>query len=120
MKTLVYETKVDSRAALRDRIFAAVEHNRNHPNNIASAAHSLLIACRKLHCSWLRTLKTITVKQVLILVELCSSLIPECAFSHVTSPLGNLMYSAWKPKDNYDISASVVVVQFNGFMSLTS
>ena len=24
------------------------------------------------------------------------------------------------PKDNYDMSASVFVVQFNGFMSLTS
>ena len=33
-------------------------------------------------------------------------------FSHV--------YSAWNPKDNYDMSASVFVVQFNGFMSLTS
>jgi len=31
MKTLVYETKVDSNAALRDRIFAAAEHIRNHP-----------------------------------------------------------------------------------------
>ena len=28
--------------------------------------------------------------------------------------------SAWNPKDKYDISASVSVVQFNGFMSLTS
>ena len=33
---------------------------------------------------------------------------------------GILMYSAWKPKDNYEMSASVFVVQFNGFMSLTS
>ena len=33
--------------------------------------------------------------------------------SHVTSLLGI-------PKDNYDMSASVFVVQFNGFMSLTS
>ena len=41
MKTLVYETKFDSRAALRDRIFAAAEHIRNHPNNIASATPSL-------------------------------------------------------------------------------
>ena len=40
--------------------------------------------------------------------------------SEVTSPLGILMYSAWNPKDNYDMSASVFVVQFNGFMSLTS
>ena len=33
MKMLVYETKVESRAALRDRIFAAAEHIRNHPDN---------------------------------------------------------------------------------------
>jgi len=43
MKTLVYETKVDSRAALFDRIFAAAEHIRNHPNNTGSATHSLLM-----------------------------------------------------------------------------
>jgi len=63
---------------------------------------------------------TITAKQVLILVQLCSRLIPECAVSHVMSPLGIIMYSAWNPKDNYDMSASVFVVKFNGFMSLTS
>ena len=57
MKTLVYESKADSRAALRDRIFAAAEHIRNHPNNIVSATQSIsLDACRKLHCSWWRTL----------------------------------------------------------------
>jgi hypothetical protein len=39
----------------------------------------------------------------------------------VTSLLGiHIMYSAWNPKDNCDMSASVFVVQFNGFMSLTS
>jgi len=43
MKTLVYKTKVESRAALRDRIFAAAEHIRNHPDNIASAIQSLLM-----------------------------------------------------------------------------
>jgi len=43
MKTLVYETKVDSREALRDRIFAAAEHIRNHPGNTASATQSLLM-----------------------------------------------------------------------------
>ena len=32
------------------------------------------------------------------------------AVSHVTSPLGILMYSAWYPKDNYDMSTSVFVV----------
>ena len=42
MKTLVHETKVDSRAALRDRIFAATEQICNHPNNIGSATQSLL------------------------------------------------------------------------------
>jgi hypothetical protein len=43
MKTLVYETKVDSRAALRRRVFAAAQHIRNHPYNISSATESLLI-----------------------------------------------------------------------------
>jgi len=43
MKTLVYKTKVDSRAALRCRIFAAADHIRNHPHNISSATESLLI-----------------------------------------------------------------------------
>ena len=43
MKTLVYETKVESRAALRDRIFVAAEHIRNNPDNIASATQSLLM-----------------------------------------------------------------------------
>jgi hypothetical protein len=28
-----------------------------------------------------------------------------------------VMYSAWNPKDNYDMSANVFVVQFNGFVS---
>ena len=41
--------------------------------------------------------------------------------SHVTSVLGiHDMYSAWNPKENYNMSASVFVVQFNGFMLLTS
>ena len=43
MKTLVYGTKVDTRAALHDRIFAAAEHIRNHPCNIASATQSMLM-----------------------------------------------------------------------------
>ena len=42
MKTLVYESKVDSSTELRDRIFAAAEHVRNHPDNIASAIQTLL------------------------------------------------------------------------------
>jgi hypothetical protein len=43
MKTLVYETKVDSRAGLRRRIFATAQHIRNHPNNNASATLFLLM-----------------------------------------------------------------------------
>jgi len=43
MKTLVYETKVHSWAALRDRIFAVADHIRNHRHNISSATESLLI-----------------------------------------------------------------------------
>ena len=39
---------------------------------------------------------------------------------YVTAGHSYVMYSAWNPKDNYDMSASVFVVQFNGFMSLTS
>jgi len=39
---------------------------------------------------------------------------------YVTAGHSCVMYSAWNPKDNYDMSASVFVVQFNGFMSLTS
>jgi hypothetical protein len=39
----------------------------------------------------------------------------------VTSVLPSCVpYSAWNTKDNYDMSASVFVVQCNGFMSLTS
>ena len=44
----------------------------------------------------------------------------QASHSHVTSPLGILLYSAGNPKDNYDMRASVFVVQFNGFMSLTT
>ena len=43
MKILVYETKVDSRAALHHHNFAATEHIHNHPDNNASATQSLLM-----------------------------------------------------------------------------
>jgi len=43
----VYETKIESRAALRDRIFAAAEHIRNHPHNVISATQSLLMRAEK-------------------------------------------------------------------------
>ena len=35
-------------------------------------------------------------------------------------PYVSSVYSGWKSVDNYDTFASVFVVQFNGFMSLTS
>jgi len=47
MKTLVYETKVDPRAALPHHIFAVAEHMRNHPDNTASATQSLLMCAEK-------------------------------------------------------------------------
>ena len=47
MKMFVYETEVQLRAAMRDRIFAVAEHIRNHPDNIASATHSLLMCAEK-------------------------------------------------------------------------
>jgi len=43
MKMLVYETKVESREALWNYIFAGAEHIRNDPGNIASATQSLLM-----------------------------------------------------------------------------
>ena len=49
---------------------------------------------------------------------LCTSFV---VVRQYTSVLGiRVIYSAWNPKDNYDMSASVFVVQFNVFMSLTS
>ena len=54
----------------------------------------------------------------LALNYLCTSFL---VIRQYTSVLGiHVMYSAWNPKDKYDMSASVFVVQFNGFMSLTS
>ena len=37
---------------------------------------------------------------------------------YVTAGQSFVMYSAWNPKGNYDMSVSVFVVQFNVFMSL--
>jgi len=47
MKTLVYETKVDSRAELRAQIFSVAEQIRNHLDRIVSAIQSLLIRAEK-------------------------------------------------------------------------
>ena len=43
MKTLVFESKVDSRTALLDRIFAVADDIRNLSDSIVSAIQSLLI-----------------------------------------------------------------------------
>jgi len=32
--------------------------------------------------------------------------------------VGSAMWSAWSPKNDHDVNASVYIVQFNGFMSL--
>jgi hypothetical protein len=45
MKTLVYETKVDSRAALRRRIFAAAEQIRNHPHIACATGQNQIRNC---------------------------------------------------------------------------
>ena len=45
MKTLFYETKVESTAALRRRVFVAAQHIRNHPH-ISSATESMLIRAK--------------------------------------------------------------------------
>jgi len=39
---------------------------------------------------------------------------------YVTAGQSFVMYIAWNRKDNLDMGASVFVVQFNGFMSLTT
>jgi hypothetical protein len=43
MKTLVYETKVDSKTAMCYRILAAADHIRNQPDITACATQSLLM-----------------------------------------------------------------------------
>jgi len=47
MKTLVYEAKTESRAALYCRVFAAIEHTQNHPNSIKSTTFSLMTRTEK-------------------------------------------------------------------------
>jgi len=47
MKTLVYGTNFQSGAGLRDRIFAAAEHIRNHPDNVTSATQALLMRAER-------------------------------------------------------------------------
>jgi len=87
MKTFVYETKVRSRAALHDRIFAAAEHIRNHPDNVASATQSLLMRAEKCIATRGGHFEQLLYSRYCILVQLCSRLIPKCAVSKVKSVL---------------------------------
>ena len=64
MKT-VYETKVESTAALRDHIFCS-SRTHTQPSRQHCFCYSVPVdACRKLHSNWRRTLWKIAVKQVL-------------------------------------------------------
>ena len=56
------------------------------------------------------------------LLELNSYIIVRCSASDLDNgpPPPLRAYSGWKSMDNYDTCASVFVVLFNGFMSLTS
>ena len=60
----------------------------------------------------------------LTLTEQCSTHLCVCTSSaqrdKITADIHALCTVLGNPKDNYDVSASVFVVQFNGFMSLTS
>ena len=97
MKALVYETKVDSRAALRHHIFAAAKHLRNHPD-IVSATQSLLkhaekcVATRGGHLEQLLSNRYFST----------GNSIPNCATSvlldvHVLCQvLGHLRMTSWK------------------------
>ena len=50
-----------------------------------------------------------------------SYVIARCSSSDLgDGPYVSGVYSGWKSVDNYDTCASVFVVLFNGFMSLTS
>jgi hypothetical protein len=75
MKTLVYETKVDSRAGLRRRIFAASEHIWNHPHNIASATQSLLMRAENCIATGGGHFEQLLLSSYCNLVQTCSRLI---------------------------------------------
>ena len=51
---------------------------------------------------------------------LSSYVIVRCSASDLDNEPPLRAYSGWKSMDNYDTCASVFVVLFNGFMSLTS
>jgi hypothetical protein len=78
------------------------------------------------HCTCQLTVLSISVLERGVILRLTLVLTAYLQADKVDQTLGDtgslpsVMYSAWNPKGNYDMSASVFVVQFNGFMSLTS
>ena len=54
------------------------------------------------------------------LLQLHSYVIVRCSSATLATDQMFAVYSGWKSVDNYDTCASVFVVLFNGFMSLTS
>ena len=54
------------------------------------------------------------------LLQLHSYVSARCSASDLGNWSAVSTYSGWKSMDNYDTCASVFVVLFNGFMSLTS
>jgi len=83
MKTLVYETKVDSRAALGHRIFAVAYHIRNHPDNIVSATQSLLMCAKKCIATGGGHFEQLLQNRYCILVQASSRLISKSAVINV-------------------------------------
>ena len=67
-------------------------------------------------------LRTVFVGDILLpsIPELNSYVIVRCSASDLDNGLPLRAYSGWKSVDKYDTCASVFVVLFNGFMSLTS
>lgn len=96
MKALVYETKFDSRVALRRHIFAATKHLRNHPDIIVSATQSLLkhaekcIATRGGHLEQLLPNRYFSTGKYY--TKLCNFSIAGCSCA---------MPSTWEPKDDF-------------------
>jgi hypothetical protein len=76
-----------------------------------------VLSCRSLRCGFIlrqserEVVRTINTREnILQMVQPC----------YVSAGHSESRYNAWNTKVNYDMSASVFVVQFNGFMSLTS
>jgi len=85
MKTLVYETKVESKSSTARSYFCS--GIRNHPDSIASATQSLLMRAENCLATGGGHFEQLLLSRYCILVQLCSRLIPKCAVSKVKSVL---------------------------------